>query len=149
MFRGEVVAELDAAGGLAAERRPAEEVDGDEQAVVVVDEADEAAEAAVRIAWLCLWLLFQQVPVVPGEDALQHVALVLTLMDRVAFAWVDDRFDAMPRLFLQEADRYWEFRLPNGLPTEDDPQKPIARSDEVLTQEFLEEYLPTATTGGR
>jgi hypothetical protein len=53
----------------------------------------------------------------------------------------DPRFDAMPRLFLQEADRYWEFRLPNGLPTEDDPEKPIARSDEVWTQEFLEEYL--------
>src|SRR5438552_10663340 len=45
----EVVPVLDAAGGLVAERGAAEKVVGDEQAVVVVNQANQAAEAAVRI----------------------------------------------------------------------------------------------------
>src|SRR5436853_4183374 len=40
-----------------------------------------------------------QVPIIPGEDALQHVALVLALLDRVAFARVDDELGGDGPLF--------------------------------------------------
>jgi hypothetical protein len=55
----------------------------------------------------------------------------------------DPRFADTPRLFLQEDGRYWEFLLPEGLPTERDAEKPIAKADEVLTPEIVESYIST------
>jgi hypothetical protein len=47
----------------------------------------------------------------------------------------------MPHLFLQKGDKYKEFLVPNGLPTEDDPQKRFVVTRNSLSQEELEHYL--------
>jgi hypothetical protein len=53
----------------------------------------------------------------------------------------DPKFKDMPHLFLQDGDRYQELMLPNGLPTEQDRQKRVVKTDETLPREELEEYL--------
>lgn len=47
--------------------------------------------------------------------------------------FVDDpKFKDMPHLFLQRDGGYFEWLLPNGLPSEADPQKRVVLTDEVL-----------------
>lgn len=60
----------------------------------------------------------------------------------------DPRFTDMPRLFLEEEDRYREHMLPNGLPTESDPQKRIVVTDDTLGKEDLEQYLQHPESAG-
>jgi len=56
--------------------------------------------------------------------------------------FVDDpKFKDMPHLFLERDGGYLEWLLPNGLPSEADPQKRVVLTDEVLDREELEYYL--------
>jgi hypothetical protein len=60
----------------------------------------------------------------------------------------DPKFKDMPHLFLQDGDRYQELMLPNGLPTEQDRQKRVVKTDETLSREELEEYLKHPAPAG-
>jgi hypothetical protein len=53
----------------------------------------------------------------------------------------DPKFKDMPHLFLQRGDRFQELLLPNGLPTDRDPQKRVAATRRTITVRGLEEYL--------
>ena len=53
----------------------------------------------------------------------------------------DPTYKDMPHLFLQKGDRYEEVMLPNGLPTEQDHQKKLVKTDNTLAQDELAEYL--------
>jgi hypothetical protein len=53
----------------------------------------------------------------------------------------DPKFRDMPHLFLQKGDRYQEFLLPNGLPTENDPQVRFVVTRHSLSKQDLESYL--------
>jgi hypothetical protein len=53
----------------------------------------------------------------------------------------DPRYKDMPHLFLQTDDRYEEVMLPNGLPTEQDRQKRVVKTDHRLPQDELTAYL--------
>jgi hypothetical protein len=47
----------------------------------------------------------------------------------------------MPHLFLQKGERYREFLLPNGLPTDRDAQKRLVATRKTLPKDELETYL--------
>ncbi len=53
----------------------------------------------------------------------------------------DPKFRDVPHLFLQKGDRYQEVIIPNGLPTDQDQQKKVIRTDETLSEEDLEAHL--------
>lgn len=53
----------------------------------------------------------------------------------------DPTYKDMPHLFLQEGDHYQEMMVPNGLPTDQDPQKKVIKTDETLPKNKLEDYL--------
>jgi hypothetical protein len=53
----------------------------------------------------------------------------------------DPNYKDMPHLFLQKGDHYQEAMLPNGLPTERDPQKKIVMTDKTLPREKVENDL--------
>jgi hypothetical protein len=53
----------------------------------------------------------------------------------------DPTYKDMPHLFLQKGDYFEEVMLPNGLPTEEDHQKKLVKTDNVLPEGELEEYL--------
>jgi hypothetical protein len=60
----------------------------------------------------------------------------------------DPKYKDMPHLFLQDGDRYQELMLPNGLPTEQDRQKRVVKTDQTLPREKLEEYLKHPAPAG-
>jgi hypothetical protein len=60
----------------------------------------------------------------------------------------DPKYKDMPHLFLQDGDRYQELMLPNGLPTEQDRQKRVVKTDEPLPREKLEGYLKHPAPAG-
>ena len=47
----------------------------------------------------------------------------------------------MPHLFLGKDDTYQELILPNGLPTEEDHQKKVIKTDQTLPKQKLEQEL--------
>jgi hypothetical protein len=53
----------------------------------------------------------------------------------------DPKFRDVPHLFLQKGDVYQEFIVPNGLPTDDDPQKRLVVTRKTLPAEELEPYV--------
>jgi hypothetical protein len=53
----------------------------------------------------------------------------------------DPEFRDMPHLFLQRGERYREFLLPNGLPTDRDPQKRFVVTRHTIAREELERHL--------
>src|SRR4051812_45915352 len=53
----------------------------------------------------------------------------------------DPKFRGMPHLFLEKGGRYREFLLPNGLPSERDPQKRFVLTRRTLPKKRLEAYL--------
>jgi hypothetical protein len=53
----------------------------------------------------------------------------------------DPTYKDMPHLFLQTDDRYDEVMLPNGLPTEQDHQKKVVKTDHRLPKDELTAYL--------
>jgi hypothetical protein len=53
----------------------------------------------------------------------------------------DPKFRDMPHLFLQKGEQYQEFLLPNGLPTENDPQVRFVVTRHTLPKRDLESYL--------
>lgn len=60
----------------------------------------------------------------------------------------EPKFKDMPHLFLQRDDRFEELMLPNGLPTDSDPQKKIVKTDETLAVNELESYVEKGEGGG-
>jgi len=60
----------------------------------------------------------------------------------------DPTYKDMPHLFLQKGDRYEEVMLPNGLPTEEDHQKRLVKTDHTLPRDELEEYLKHPAPAG-
>ena len=52
----------------------------------------------------------------------------------------DPRHRDMPHLLLQDGDRYREYMLPNGLPSESDYQKRIVSTDESVPTEEIRDY---------
>jgi len=58
----------------------------------------------------------------------------------------DPEFRDMPHLFLQKGERYREFLLPNGLPTDRDPQKRFVVTRTLLPASKVEHLAqPRAT----
>jgi hypothetical protein len=53
----------------------------------------------------------------------------------------DPTYKDMPHLFLQKGEDFEEVMLPNGLPTEEDHQKKLVKTDNILPEGELEEYL--------
>jgi Protein of unknown function (DUF2795) len=53
----------------------------------------------------------------------------------------DPTYKDMPHLFLQKDDRYEEVMLPNGLPTDQDQQKKVVKTDHRLPTDELTAYL--------
>jgi hypothetical protein len=60
----------------------------------------------------------------------------------------DPTYKDMPHLFLQKGDRYEEVMLPNGLPTEEDHQKKLVKTDHTLANTELEGYLAHPAPAG-
>jgi hypothetical protein len=60
----------------------------------------------------------------------------------------DPKFKDMPHLFLQRADRYREFLLPDGFPTRNDPQKLFVATRHTIAREELEQYLQHPAPAG-
>jgi hypothetical protein len=53
----------------------------------------------------------------------------------------DPKFEDQPHLLLQKGERYRELILPNGLPTNADPQKRIVLTRKSIAAAELEHYL--------
>jgi hypothetical protein len=53
----------------------------------------------------------------------------------------DPKFKDKPHLFLQNGNRYEEWMVPNGLPTDSDPQKRVVLTHDILEKNELEQYL--------
>jgi hypothetical protein len=53
----------------------------------------------------------------------------------------DPKFRDLPHLFLQKGERFQEFLLPNGLPSERDPQKRFVVTRKTLPKKQLEAHL--------
>ena len=53
----------------------------------------------------------------------------------------DPNYQDNPHLFLQEEDCFEELIVPNGLPTDEDHQKRIVKTDETVPQDELTAYL--------
>jgi hypothetical protein len=53
----------------------------------------------------------------------------------------DPKFSDMPHLFLEADGHYEEWLLPNGLPTDRDPQKRVVLTNDMLSKQELEGYL--------
>jgi hypothetical protein len=54
----------------------------------------------------------------------------------------DPTYKDMPHLFLQKgSNQYEEVVLPNGLPAEEDHQKKLVKTDRLLANDQLAEYL--------
>lgn len=60
----------------------------------------------------------------------------------------DPEFKDMPHLFLQEHGVFREVMLPNGLPTEGDPQKKVVWTENTLAEDDLENYLENPAPAG-
>lgn len=60
----------------------------------------------------------------------------------------EPKFKDMPHLFLQRDDRFEELMLPNGLPTENDPQKKIVKVDETLGVNEVESFVERPEKSG-
>lgn len=61
----------------------------------------------------------------------------------------EPKFKDMPHLFLQRDDRFEELMLPNGLPTDADPEKKIVKTDETLAVNELEKFVEQPERGGK
>lgn len=59
----------------------------------------------------------------------------------------DAKFKDMPHLFLQKGSEYQELMIPNGLPTEDDPQKKVVATGDTIGRDELERYLEHPASG--
>ena len=53
----------------------------------------------------------------------------------------DPDFNDIPHLFLQEEDQYGELILPNGLPTSQDHQKKLIRTDEKFSADKVKQHV--------
>ena len=53
----------------------------------------------------------------------------------------DPDFNDVPHLFLQEENQYGELILPNGLPTSQDHQKKLIRTDEKFSTNKIKEHV--------
>ncbi|HET6568013.1 MAG TPA: DUF2795 domain-containing protein [Rhodothermales bacterium] len=53
----------------------------------------------------------------------------------------DPKFKDMPHLFLEKGGKYQEIMIPEGLPTEQDAQKKVVKTDDTIGKEELEDYL--------
>jgi hypothetical protein len=60
----------------------------------------------------------------------------------------DPKYKDMPHLFLQDGESFRELMIPNGLPTEQDHQKKVVRTDETLPREKLRDYLEDPAPAG-
>jgi hypothetical protein len=60
----------------------------------------------------------------------------------------DPKFKDMPHLFLQKGNAYQEFLVPNGLPTDRDPQKRFVVTRHTLPKKELEAYLKHPAPAG-
>lgn len=59
----------------------------------------------------------------------------------------DPEFRDMPHLFLQKGERYREFLLPNGLPTDRDPQKRFVVTRKLLPASKVERRITAPAAG--
>lgn len=57
----------------------------------------------------------------------------------------DPSFTDIPHLFLEREGEFQEIILPNGLPTDDDPQKRVVPAERTITRERLERDLAAST----
>lgn len=53
----------------------------------------------------------------------------------------DPEFKDMPHLLLEKGKQFTEFILPNGLPTKNDHQKKLIRSDEKISKDKVKEHV--------
>jgi Protein of unknown function (DUF2795) len=60
----------------------------------------------------------------------------------------DPTYKDMPHLFLQKGESYQEVMLPNSLPTEQDQQKKLVKTDNTLARNELEAYLKHPAPAG-
>jgi hypothetical protein len=60
----------------------------------------------------------------------------------------DPKYKDMPHLFLQKDGRFDELMVPNGLPTDQDMQKLVVKTDETLPEEKLKDYLSHPAPAG-
>jgi hypothetical protein len=89
-----------------------------------------------------VWIEGQKSPIIvrthPGHEKTR-------VLQRGKFLFVDFRNDPgfrdVPHLFLQSGNVYREFILPNGLPTDRDPQKRFVVTRKTLPVKELEDYL--------
>ena len=53
----------------------------------------------------------------------------------------DPKFKDMPHLFLKKGEKFTEYILPNGLPTEKDNQKKLIETDEKLAEDKVMDHV--------
>jgi hypothetical protein len=89
-----------------------------------------------------VWIEGQQSPIIVRTDSDHEIKRTVQQGKYFLVDFKDDPdFRDMPHLFLQKGERYREFLLPNGLPTDRDPQKRFVVTRKTLAKEELEAYL--------
>jgi hypothetical protein len=97
-----------------------------------------------------VWIEGQQSPILVRTDADHDIKRTVQQGKYWLVDFEDDpKFRDLPHLFLQKAERYREFLLPNGLPTERDPQKRFVVTRKTLPKDELENYLKPVTRAPR
>jgi hypothetical protein len=88
------------------------------------------------------WITAQRSPILVRTDSDHEIERTV---QRGKFFLVDFRqdpkFKDMPHLFLQKGDEYQEYLLPNGLPSQRDPQVRFVVTRDTLARKELEDYL--------
>jgi hypothetical protein len=59
----------------------------------------------------------------------------------------DPSFTDVPHLFLEREGRFQEIILPNGLPTDDDPQRRVVQTEKSIGRDELERHLAARIRG--
>jgi hypothetical protein len=92
-----------------------------------------------------VWVAGQKSPIIVRTDSGHQIE---RRVQRGRFYFVDFKDDPefrdQPHLFLQNGDAYQEFLLPNGLPTQRDPQKRLVVTRKKIAKKELERYLKRA-----
>jgi hypothetical protein len=88
------------------------------------------------------WITAQRSPLLVRTDSDHEIKRAV---QRGKFFLVDFRqdpkFKDLAHLFLQKGDEYQEYLLPNGLPSERDPQVRFVVTRNTLARKELEDYL--------
>lgn len=96
-----------------------------------------------------VWIQGQKSPIVVRTDSSHEIKRVVQRGKCYYVDFKDDpKFRDMPHLFLQKGDEYQEFLLPNGFPTQSDPQKRFVVTRKTIPADELEAYLGAAGQGG-